>query len=671
MLLNQTNRLETKVLIVEDESLIAGNLQEILEDADYLVVGIADSVAEAFSFLQQDPPDIVLLDIYLKGQETSLELARYLQTHHIPFIYISANANDGVQQEVKLTQPYGYIVKPFGKKDVLYSIDIALHRHTHSLEKKLWEEKSLQLALTNALSNSNPWDIKLLEVVNHLQPYVPFDLITLSLDANQSTRAYTFFRIGADEYQSIKSADFLRMTGLSADKYAHLRAQMPPNQGLLLLNGDEFIASCEQYRLTQIIAKTFKLQSNLLFTLPTIQRSTFSVSFYSRQPDIYQPDHLSLLDRLQQSIVLMLERLLAFEEITRLSEQLGRENSYLQEEVKTTANFEEIVGRSPLLLQVFNQVAQVAPTEATVLLTGESGTGKELFARTVHNLSTRKEKLLVKVNCATLPATLIESELFGHEKGAFTGATEKRIGKFELAHQGTIFLDEIGELPLELQAKLLRVLQEKEIERLGGKGPIKSDVRVIAATNRQLENEVAQGRFRLDLYYRLSVFPIHLPALRERIEDIPLLALFFVQKYSRKMGKACQDISPSMLSDLVDYSWPGNIRELENIIEQAVILNDGKRALSLGRPLTSNLIFSNLALEQSQPNSTGLVAPAESNLKTLSAVKLHHDETERDCILNILKKTNGKIRGKGGAAELLAIKPSTLEYRMTKLGIKK
>ncbi|WP_240625592.1 sigma 54-interacting transcriptional regulator [Spirosoma pollinicola] len=519
-----------KVLIVEDEFLIADNLRDILQEAGYQVLDIAYTVANALAICEQDLPDIVLLDIYLKGTETSLALARSFQAQHIPFIYISSNANDGIQQEVKATQPYGYIGKPFGKKDVLYSLEIALHRHAHSLEKKLWKEKDLQLSLTNILSNTTPWEVKLRAVVTHLQPFIPFDLITFSLENGQSSRSCSFFRMGADEYQTIQPADLLRMSGLSQEKYDQLRTQIPLAEGLFSFSGDEFIAHSQQFRLIQLIAKTFSLQSNLRFTLNSSQRGLFSVSFYSRQPTIYQPDHLSLLARMQPSILLMLERLLAYEEITRLSEQLGRENRYLQEEVKTTANIEEVIGKSPLLLTVFNQVSQVAPTDATVLLTGESGTGKELFARTVHKLSTRKEKVLIKVNCATLPPGLIESELFGHEKGAFTGASEKRIGKFELAHQGTIFLDEIGEMPLELQAKLLRVLQEKEIERLGGKGPIKTDVRVIAATNRHLEKEVAQGRFRLDLYYRLSVFPILLPALRERVEDIPMLAYFFCSK---------------------------------------------------------------------------------------------------------------------------------------------
>jgi transcriptional regulator with GAF, ATPase, and Fis domain len=342
-----------------------------------------------------------------------------------------------------------------------------------------------------------------------------------------------------------------------------------------------------------------------------------------------------------------------------LSEQLNREKTYLQEEVKTTSNFEEIIGTSHSLLHVFDAVTQVASLDTSVLLLGESGTGKELVARAIHNLSPRKNKLLVKVNCAALPANLIESELFGHEKGAFTGAIDKRIGKFELAQGGTIFLDEMGEMPLDLQVKLLRVLQEKEIERIGGKQTIKIDVRIIAATNRNLEKEITEGKFRLDLYYRLNVFPITLPPLRERKEDIPLLANFFAHKFSKKTGKPFNGIKPSAMEELMQYNWPGNIREMENILEQSFVLNDGKSELQWGRPL-SNTIF-----------TVNQTATAEALPKTLSEVKDLQQSTERDYILNILKQTNGRIRGTGGAAEILNLKPTTLESRMEKLGIKK
>jgi transcriptional regulator with GAF, ATPase, and Fis domain len=287
-----------------------------------------------------------------------------------------------------------------------------------------------------------------------------------------------------------------------------------------------------------------------------------------------------------------------------------------------------------------------------VLIGGETGTGKELVARAIHNLSGRRHKLLVKLNCACLPAQFIESELFGHERGAFTGAHDRRIGKFELAHGGTIFLDEIGEMPPELQVKLLRVLQEKEIERLGGKGPIRTDVRVIAATNRDLEKEVIAGRFRPDLYFRLNVFPIPLPPLRERKEDIPLLATHFLGKCNKKMGKHLSQLSAAALQEMMTYHWPGNIRELEHVIEQSVITSPGK-SLELARPLrlTKASIF---PLEEM----------GQSPLKSLA-------HNEREHILRVLQLTGGRIRGAGGAAEILDIIPTTLEGRMRKLGIKK
>jgi transcriptional regulator with GAF, ATPase, and Fis domain len=299
------------------------------------------------------------------------------------------------------------------------------------------------------------------------------------------------------------------------------------------------------------------------------------------------------------------------------------------------------------LKQVMQQVRQVAPTDATVLLTGETGTGKELLAESIHYNSARRDKIMVKVNCAALPAQLIESELFGHEKGAFTGALQRRIGKFEMADGGTLFLDEIGELPLELQAKLLRALQEKEIERLGGSHPVKVDVRIIAATNRVLEDEIKAGRFRQDLYYRLYVYPVHLPALKERKEDIPLLLQYFVAKAARKYGKVVKNISTKSIEALMQYNWPGNIREMEHMVERAVI-SATSPTISITAPVSKQIEAS----DTSPP------------LLTLA-------DAEREAIIRVLKYCNGRIRGPQGAADILDIKPTTLEARMKKLGIVK
>jgi Transcriptional regulator containing GAF, AAA-type ATPase, and DNA binding domains len=299
--------------------------------------------------------------------------------------------------------------------------------------------------------------------------------------------------------------------------------------------------------------------------------------------------------------------------------------------------------------KVYHLMSLVAESNSTVLLLGETGTGKELIARALHNASPRNKNLMVKVNCAALPPNLIESELFGHEKGAFTGAIERRIGKFELANNSTLFLDEIGEMPLETQVKLLRVLQERELERVGGKTTIKVDVRIIAATNRNLEDEVRAGRFRSDLYYRLNVFPITLPPLRNRIEDIEALANFFIARYSKNSGRNITSISPKCLQQLRSYSWPGNVRELEHLIERSILLTQGNVLEEVQLPVTFND-------DISKSEDTGG--------KTL-------EELERNYIIEVLKRCSGKISGKGGAAEHLGIPSTTLHSKMKKLQIAK
>jgi transcriptional regulator with GAF, ATPase, and Fis domain len=506
------------VLIVEDEFAVANDLRGILERAGYIVTGTAASVAKALGLLEQQRPDLVLLDIRLKGPQTGIALAQQLNTAHIPFVYLSANTNTSTLEEVKATQPYGFIVKPFREKDVLVALEIAQHRHAHSVEVRIRQEQALQIALTDALSQEGNWEERLLQVTRIFQSYLPFDYLAFGLASEQGLNVIhscRFLRIGPDEYQTIKTSSFLQMTGMTLEKYNQLRTTIPyEGEGPFLYVGDDFVAICRQNGLKQAVAKTFRQQSNLMLPLRTSQNGDCMISFYSRQPDAFTTVHLNLLRRLQSSLTLSIDRLIALDKLERLSQQLSQENNYLQEEVKTVANYEEIIGQSPLLLSVFKSIGQVAPTDYSVLILGESGTGKELIARAVHNQSLRKGKALIKLNCAALPPQLIESELFGHEKGSFTGATQQRIGKFELAHGGTIFLDEIGELPLELQPKLLRVLQEKEIERVGGKGPIPCDVRIIAATNRNLQQEVAAGRFRSDLFFRLNVFPVNLPPLR-------------------------------------------------------------------------------------------------------------------------------------------------------------
>ena len=810
------------VLIVEDEFVTFKTLQLMLQKSKFLVCAHAFSVAEALGMIQAQRPDIVLLDIFLQGEQNGIDLARMLNKQNIPFVFISAFSNDSLIKEAKATRPHGYIVKPFREQDVLVALEIAYYRHQSNRELTLqkeqnlllrlghafarvqtkadlfttlheelqavlpledlvltlwneetssaawirWDEQiaaprehpvttagavmepylgwvsqltqiaflqpadwlglfpngsalvplaaksntewviiplwqggksigglalqlrkprtpkkwrkqlfagigdqvasilanirgqgekmerqredTLRTVLINALSEANDWEQKLLKVAKAVQQYVPFDYMVLGLKPDKGSTPYcAFFRIGFEEYQVIQVVDQLPMLGISADQYRDMVCEMA-DQEASISQGAAFEAMCKQYRLKGLLAKKFNLQSHLTLPLPLARGGTFAFSLYSRQPDVYQPDHLALLERMKPSLVLTLDRLLALGEIEMLNLQLGSGLLPLPALAQDQSGFEGIIGRSASIGRAFELTTQVAPVNTTVLIEGESGTGKELFAKAIHQRSPRRGKPLIKVNCAAIPANLIESELFGHEKGAFTGATDKRIGKFELAQGGTIFLDEMGEMPLELQVKLLRVLQEREIERVGGKLPIKVDVRVIAATSRQLKQEVAEGRFRLDLYYRLNVFPLTLPSLRERREDIPLLAEHFARKYCRQMERPYQGITETTMAEFLAYAWPGNIRELENIIERMVVMNDGQRLLEWEN-------------RTERPDNG---AAASLQVKTLM-------DAEREHILSILRQTGGRIRGKNGAAEMMNVKPTTLEYRMRKLGIQK
>ncbi len=362
----------------------------------------------------------------------------------------------------------------------------------------------------------------------------------------------------------------------------------------------------------------------------------------------FTADDAELLTEVGKQVAIAVENALAYREIDALKNKLQEEKLYLQEEIRTEYNFEEIIGSSPTLKRALQDVETVAPTDSTVLIFGETGTGKELIARALHNLSSRTEHTLVKVNCAAIPTGLLESEMFGHERGAFTGAVEQRKGRFELAHRGTIFLDEVEEIPLELQPKLLRVLQEHEFERLGSGKTIRVDVRVLAATNADLAQMVAEKKFRSDLYYRLNVFPIALPALRERPEDIPLLLHFFAQKFAQQMKKPIKTIPTDTITRLTSYNWPGNIRELQNLIERAVILSRGS---VLEVPLA----------ELKQPGNGSLVNQLQSPA-SLEAV-------EREHIMKVLRETGWVIGGPAGAATRLGLNRTTLNNRMRKLGI--
>ncbi|WP_295128620.1 sigma 54-interacting response regulator [uncultured Chitinophaga sp.] len=642
-----------KILIVEDEFIVANDLRLILESAGYKVAGIADSVKQAREIIDRDRPDIVLLDIYLKGKETGIDLARYLSSQNIAFIYLSANSNQQVLEAARATQPYGFLVKPFRGKDVLVTLDIARYRHENSLEASLRREALLDSQLADIAAATSDKQTKLLQIAQSLQSHLPFDFITTG-HTDEHALPYSgvcFLRIGFDQYQSITPQELSTITRIRTSELEALQRSSPAETLSAHYSGASFTAQCESNGMKKLYARSFHLVSNLVMPLLMPDGRIYSLSFYSRRADAYQQEHLSLSIRLAPMLTRVIQAITFNQPAPPAKHTVTP---------KPAKDFGGIVGNSHLLLGILDLVSQVAPVDTSVLVLGESGTGKERIAQSIHDLSIRKKGPLVKVNCAALPANLIESELFGHEKGAFTGATEKRIGKFEQAEGGTIFLDEIGEMPLELQVKLLRVLQEKEIERVGGKSTIKINVRFIAATNRNLEKEVAEGRFRLDLYYRLNVFPITLPPLRERKEDVKALAQFFAEKFALKFNKPYLGISDKMMRELEAWHWPGNIRELENVMEQSVILCDGQQPLNLRRPLNNGMF-----------SPTGQQPPAPAPLQTLNEVKKVQQETEKAYILSVLKKTNGRIRGNGGAAELLNLKPTTLESRIFKLGIRK
>jgi DNA-binding NtrC family response regulator len=456
--------LKAKILIVEDQFIEAKALNVIVTNAGYSTCSIARSVASALSIIEKEKPDLVLVDVFLQGEGTGIDLGHILNEKNIAFVYLSANSNRQILEAAKSTKPYGFMVKPFRAKDVLIMLEVALYLHQHRLVEQ--------------------------------------------------------------------------MTNSSSQKPAP--ALLPPE-------------------------------------------------------------------------------------------------------------FSHLIGKSPKFLKTLEQAKMVGTTDTSVLILGESGTGKELIAHSIYKVSARRYKPFVVVNCGALPANLIESELFGHEKGSYTGAITKKEGKFEQADGGTIFLDEIGELPLELQVKFLRVLQEREIEPIGGKSR-KINVRVLAATNKDLEEEVAAGRFRIDLYYRLNVFPLLLPSLRERKEDIPLLANYFLKKYSAEEGRQIPVLSTEAINRLLQYDWPGNIRELENTIRRNILLANG-----------AIIEFMEMPVSKKAAHST---SGSKGGFKTMI-------ENERDHILAVLESCNWKISGKGGAAEILDINVNTLNSRMKKLGIER
>jgi formate hydrogenlyase transcriptional activator len=409
----------------------------------------------------------------------------------------------------------------------------------------------------------------------------------------------------------------------------------------------------------------YGVESYCWLPLTTARQRLGALVFTCKQTSAYDAADMDFLQQVANQVAVAVENALAFQQIEALNDRLHRENVYLEDEVRAEHNFGEIVGENALLRRVLKEVETVAPTGSTVLICGETGTGKELIARALHDLSPRQGRAFVKLNCAAIPSGLLESELFGHEKGAFTGAICQKIGRFELAHQGTLFLDEVGDIPPELQPKLLRVLQEHEFERLGSTRTTKADVRLVAATNRDLARMVQSGTFRADLYYRLNVLPVVLPALRDRPDDIPRLVRHFTQRFARRMGRRIETIPSAFMESLVRYPWPGNVRELQNVIERAVILSPGA---SLQVP-PSDLQPPGIRSQESGVGGQEFFSPTPDACPLTRGKAVTLADAEREHILGALREARGVLGGPEGAAARLGMKRSTLYKKMKKLGI--
>jgi formate hydrogenlyase transcriptional activator len=525
------------------------------------------------------------------------------------------------------------------------------------LEERYGARSSAQLILEVAKAASS--HLELAEVLESLivalKPTIRFDAIDVFVIEGEYVRLHSLHveRVGRRPGESVESVIARAASSVNLPPKPVLRQRLSEH------HVSEVASSRKPYVCTDLeFQKRFAEDERLLLygvrsyiSLPLLKRGELlgAVDFISFEKRNFDSSEVQLLQDVSEIVSIAVSNALAFEEIRALKEQLQAENRILQDEIVQRSIFEEIVGSSQSLRNVLTSIDRVAPTDSTVLITGETGTGKELIAHAIHRRSPRSGRALVKVNCAALPAELIASELFGHEKGAFTGALQQRIGRFETAHGGTIFLDEIGELTPEMQIALLRVLQEKEFERVGGNRTIQADVRVITATNRDLQREVADGRFRADLYYRLNVFPINAPSLRERSDDIPILVDYFISRFATRMGKRIVRIDRRTLDAMQRYSWPGNIRELQNVIERGVILADSEVFRLEPGTLPDDLGISEMP------------APESPNAR----------DQQKARIEAVLRETRGRISGPDGAAARLGIPASTLESRIKTLKINK
>lgn len=632
-----------RLVIVEDEFIVANDLSIMLENAGYTVCATADTVASAKTAIEKYQPTWVLLDIFLQEDTMGTDLAPFLQAKGIGYIYISANTNQSILEIAKATQPYGFLVKPFREHDLLLMLDIARSKHESTLQFASQRESLLQQHLTMLRDEDIATANKIARIPAAFQSLIPFDFLSFEFTPaaqHQSVRG-EFYRVGFNEYSYSDNVPQQQVSkaGVSSGQKSELS----------IVRGE----ACKELpgaKTSKYAFDEYQLNATLQLIVSG-REGMLRLSFCNKNIDAFDQSHLSLLSKTDGKIFQLFSRLSAAAETAAAKTKRRVDRIPLPNAPQPATGFEGIYGNSAALLHVLDNIKLVANTPVSVLILGESGTGKEKAAQSIHQLSARKNKPFITVNCAAMPADLIESELFGHEKGAFTGAAERRAGKFEMAGGGTIFLDEIGEMPPDSQVKLLRVLQEKQFEPIGSNKTISTDVRIIAATNRNLEKEVAEGRFRLDLFYRLNVYPIELPPLRDRTEDIPVLAQHFLDKTAASFGRTdVPGLSEQALQQLSRYPWPGNIRELEHLMARTLIKT------------RSNLIAVVELPDVPAPSAAGTAKQVIH--KTLEDMEAEH-------ILRVLKSCNGKLTGNGGAAEILGLPPSTLTSRMKKLGIKK
>jgi DNA-binding NtrC family response regulator len=636
-----------KVLIVEDQFLEARSLSVMLSNAGHTVHGIAKSVANAAAIIQKSRPDIVLVDIYLKGDGNGIDLARRLDQQSIPFVYISANSNASILEQAIATKPYGFLVKPFSEREIVVALNIAKFLYQDRREFLSRQRTWLRSLLKNIVLAEDTKGEKALSIIRTLTSFLPFDFIMIDTDLHDESGSavFRYQRKGFDEYVQYDDPNSEDHCDISTADLKATRRKNRESRTAYFLNTEDLLKHSTDDPVQEKIIQIKHFKAKLWLPFLNAGEVEMAMVFYRSNEERYTADHLGLILSVQD---LLAEVVKGVRVSQSASGFLKKPSGSKAPNQQLKPRIEGIIGQSPKMLEALDKVLQVAPYDNTVLILGETGVGKEGLVKAIHRLSSRNVKPLIKVNCAAIPVSLVESELFGHEKGAFTGALERRIGKFEQANGGTLFLDEIGELPMEIQTKLLRAIQEKEIERVGGRNIMQVDVRIITATSRNLLNEIANGRFRLDLYYRINVYPIKLAPLRERREDISVLAAYFLQMYGSSINRGALTIASAAMKQLEEYSWPGNIRELQHLIERHVL--ECRTGLIEWFEMPEEIPMLNRL-----NNTGGEIVPF--------AVM------DREHILTALRKCNGKISGKNGAAELLRLHPSTLSSKIKRLGI--